>query len=667
DGKAFIAMEFLEGRTLKEMIARRPLDLETTLRIAAEIADGLDVAHTKGVVHRDVKPANIFVTDRGHVKILDFGLAKVSSIALGNRDSLGTRDLNLEHLTTPGSTLGTVAYMSPEQARAKELDARSDLFSFGTVLYEMTTGQLPFQGESTATTFEAILNRAPVPPARLNPGIPCELEDVITKALEKERNLRYQHASEMRADLQRIKRDTDSSRLSGSRSQGAESPLTGNQSSANQAISDSSVVASLAKRHARAVAAAASAVVLVLAGLGYGIYRMGTGRSEEPSLSSFENMKVRRLTDDGKSRLSVISPEGRYVVRVVDSNGQQSLWTRQVATNSDVQIVPTAEVVYWSLSFSLDGNYVYYIAGERREPLYKSLYQVPVLGGASRKILTDVDSPPAFSPDGTRIAYLRYAPEKGEASIFLNSTDGSAEKLLTTSKVPQAFTPISRLAWSRDGKSIVLAIGGFPGSLSTLAEVSVEDGKVQSLTSREWDYVFDPAWLADGSGLIFGAAEASSISNQVWLLTYPNGHARRITNDLNSYWDISVTADSNTIAATQSELLSSLWVVPGGKSEMARRVSGNERDVDGTEGLAWTPDQRIVFTSNRGGNLNLWISDSDGSNARQLTQDAGANALPSVSPDGRTIVFVSDRTGSSCIWRMNSDGTKLAQLTHGGS
>jgi Tol biopolymer transport system component len=659
-------MELLEGQTLKERLAvaaisdrriggqRPPLQLDTLLDLSIQIAAGLEAAHGKGIIHRDIKPANIFLTTHGQAKILDFGVAKLTvgpeppppKPAQGSApQETATLSIDPEHLTFPGSPIGTAAYMSPEQVRGEPLDTRTDIFSFGVVLYEMATGRQAFAGETSSEVQQAILRQQPVSPKSLKPDLPPKLEEIINKALEKDRELRYQHASDQRAELQRLKRDTGSGHAVGT-------PLLRGDSS------DSQVIASRESRHKKAIIAFVAGGVVIVAALIYALDRAARHTPASPGALEFN-----RVTYSGDICGTDISPDGKFVAYARSTAGKQSLWLRQLATDSDVQIATQGGNFCSILRFSADGSYVYFSRNGAPGASGDDLYQVPSLGGTPRKVLAWVCSPPAFSPDGQRIAFVRDSAV--ESMLLTASLDGSNQRVLASYKNPDVIDP-RRVAWSPDGKTLAFPL--WTGH-AVLATVAAEGGPVQPVPGATslGASLYDLTWLPGSRRLLVSGGTA--VTPQLYEVSVEGGEVRQITHDFSTYSEVRVSADAKTLLALQGQTFATIQVATPGKESEARTLSVGNQASDGHDGVAWAPDGKIVYCSNHNGRADLWEMGEDDSNPRRLTHAEAYLGVesPAVSLRGSFIASLFYQNGELKIGRTDLDGGTLKQLTQGGA
>jgi serine/threonine protein kinase/Tol biopolymer transport system component len=630
----YIAMELIEGETLRTKILDPAFTLRQKIDVLAQAADGLAKAHASGIVHRDLKPENVMVTPEGYVKVLDFGLAKLLD-RNDQREATPDGATDVFSSTKPGVLMGTVGYMAPEQIENRATDHRADIFAFGCILYHVVARRNPFVTESAIDTMHNILHAQPQPLLELAPDAPPELEWIARRCLAKDPEERFQSMKDLSVELREIRRQSETI-PPGSTPRASRPPSPGRRSRAP-------------------LIAAVVAAVLAVAAIAL-VMRRDAG--PEP----FESMKIRRIAGTTKSVTMALSPDGKYLVHAVDEGKGQSLWVRQIATASDVALVPLAEVHYVDCVVSPNGDYVYYVSADNATDL-GSVRRVPLLGGgATQTILEDLHGRIAISRDGKWIAYSRQDRKLGETLLMVVKADGSERKTISARKLPDAWGAVT---WAPDGKHLIASLGAFTEGFETrLVSVAIEDGAMRGI-GPGWRMIESLACAGDGDWLVVNGKESvTTTRNQLWLVSRRDGARRRITNDLNDYEALSVAPDGRSLLTLQKTQSSKLWLVPGGDSARARLLAPASENIDGASGLTWTPDGKVVYASEGSDERDLWSVSPAGGEPTRLS-DGHSDVLPAATADGRYIVFVSMRAGRPNLWRVNADGSAPVALTTG--
>lgn len=673
DETPFIAMEYIEGETLAHKIQSGSLDLEQTTEIAVQIADALDEAHHQGIIHRDIKSANIILNRRGFVKILDFGLAK-SIIEEVSEEAV------TQAKTEAGVLVGTVQYMSPEHAMGKALDGRTDLWSVGVLLYEMVTGETPFKGQTQVGIFDEILHKNPVSPSEINEKVSPDFEKIILKLLEKDREFRYQTASDLRADLRRLQRYSDEkirfeSREANSASETA-TPPTGfveTKTGENNVQNTEATQVSKSSKFNWNYRLTSLLIIGIIGLIGYGMF-LGRGMFSQylesfnpPKQNNSQFSESKRVTNLGNIEDATISPDGKYLAYVQDEGISKSLWVKQLATGSIFQVIQSANVVFQGIAISPDSSWIYYNVWDKKS--VGEVFRVPVLGGIPQLVIHDVMPGVEISPDNSKIAFVRSYDKEKENRLIVANVDGTNENIITKRGRDEGF--IGLFCWSPDGKSLGILASTQQANgtqITALSEISLEEKRentIWTVPDKLQNFSGGLIWQSDKKEFLMTIAERQSPFFQIWQISYPDGNARQLTKDFNTYRRLSLTSDGKTLMTIQQDFFANIWTVSANNPTQAEKITTGK--LEGL-GVRWTPDGKIIFQSGISGNIDIWMADADGSNKKQLTSDVNYDLDPCVTFDGKKVAFISNRGENNWnIWTMNLDGSNQKQLMKTGA
>ena len=633
----FIAMELVQGDTLRHVFDSRRLDLKRSLDYLAQAADALAAAHAAGIVHRDLKPENLMIGD-GYAKVLDFGLAKLRKDRPLAAQAAG--DATVTQVpggsgTAPGVVMGTVGYMSPEQAQGMAVDHRSDIFSFGCILYEATTGARPFSGSSAVDTLHKIIHVQPSPIVQLAPAAPTELQRIVRKCLAKSPDERSQSMKDIALDLRDLRRELDSGSA--------------------PAMVTAAAPAAATRSRSLLIGMAAVLVVAIIAAAAW------IWRPREPSYSAAQ-LTFERITNSGNVIDAVISGDGKYVAYVESASGRQGLWLRQTRGGRPLQLAQT-DGGFWGITFSADATSIYYALRVSNEPR-GVLFSIPTLGGSARALLTGIDSAVTVSPDGLKIAYYRVESADGASSIVIAGAGGESPTAFVTRRDPEFFAPAFYVApsWSPDGRRIAATIRNSQTRTASLVLFDVNDRSETAFPAVFANATF-LRWMPDGSGIVVSGRVpgmySSGSGGQLYLQPFPSGELQRITTDMLEYRNASVTADGKHLLSVTFEATSRLSVMPlsGGEEKLLP-----EGRTAGANGVAWSPaEPRIFYLKLVGSKLQIWTMNVDGTDQREVVADVRPSGI-AVSPDGRSVFYSAEREGSIGIWRARSDGSDPRRL-----